>query len=128
MGRYSLSTPTPTAAQTDLLSTVLTLRMPEAVQTVGEAVRHLLHRSGYRLAPTAVHSPDTLHLFSLPLPMVHRTLGPLSLREALWVLAGPAFALVQDPVHRLIAFERCALEPDGTSTCDAAFPPGGCAG
>ena len=29
------------------------------------------------------------------------------LRDALETLAGPAFYLVQDPVHRLVTFERC---------------------
>ena len=47
-------------------------------------------------------------LFALPLPEVHRQLGPMSLQQALETLAGPAFQLVEDPVHRLVAFERCA--------------------
>ncbi len=47
-------------------------------------------------------------MFALPLPAVHRSLGPMTLRDALKTLAGPAFNLVQDPVHRLITFERCS--------------------
>ena len=31
----------------------------------------------------------------------------MMLRDALETLAGPAFHLVQDPVHRLVTFERC---------------------
>jgi type IV pili sensor histidine kinase/response regulator len=34
----------------------------------------------------------------------------MTLRDALEVLAGQAFHLVQDPVHRLITFERCAMD------------------
>ena len=34
----------------------------------------------------------------------------MTLREALETLAGPAFHLVQDPVHRLITFEQCAVK------------------
>jgi type IV pili sensor histidine kinase/response regulator len=31
----------------------------------------------------------------------------MMLLDALETLAGPAFHLVQDPVHRLVTFERC---------------------
>ena len=73
-------------------------------------MRYLLQRSGYRLAATESTAPETLALFALPLAAVHRHLGPMTLREALETLAGPAFHLVQDPVHRLITFEQCAVK------------------
>ncbi|MCB1871754.1 MAG: hypothetical protein KDI49_07080, partial [Gammaproteobacteria bacterium] len=78
------------------------------IQTLGEAVRYLLQRSGYRLAKIESTGPDTVTLFALPLPVVHRSLGPMTLRDALKTLAGPTFNLVQDPVHRLVTFERCS--------------------
>mgnify|MGYP001815154482 CR=1 FL=1 len=109
VGRYSLITAAPTEAQAELLAATLTVRIPERIQTVGEAVPYLLQRSGYRLATTESIGPDTDALFALPLPAVHRNLGPMTLRDALEILAGPAFHLVQDPVHRLITFERCAM-------------------
>jgi type IV pili sensor histidine kinase/response regulator len=62
------------------------------------------------LAATESSAPETLALFALPLPAVHHHLGPMTLREALETLAGPAFHLVQDPVHRLITFEQCAVK------------------
>ena len=108
VGRYSTTTTAPTPAQAELLSTTVTLRFPERIQTVGEAVRYLLQRSGYRVADPERVSSETMALFALPLPAVHRSLGPIALREALQTLAGPAFILVQDPVHRLLTFERCA--------------------
>ena len=110
VGRYSLLSAEPTEAQTDLLGTTVTVHFPVQIQTVGEAVGHLLQRSGYRLADTAALAPETLDLFALPLPSVHRQLGPMPLRRALKTLAGPTFHLVQDPVHRLIAFERCSFD------------------
>jgi len=110
VGRYSLITATPTQAQAALLAATMTVRFPERIQTVGEAVPYLLQRSGYRLATTESIGPDTVALFALPLPAVHRNLGPMTLRDALAILAGPAFHLVQDPVHRLITFERCATD------------------
>ena len=109
--RYSILAATPTEAQAELLATTMTIRFPARVQTVGEAVRYLLQRSGYRLATAESIGPDTVALFTLPLPTVHRNLGPMTLRDALETLAGPAFHLVQDPVHRLVTFERCAGDP-----------------
>ena len=110
VGRYSLMAATPTRAQAELLATTMTVRFPARIQTVGEAVRYLLQRSGYRLATADSLGLDTAALFALPLPAVHQSLGPMTLRDALETLAGPAFHLVQDPVHRLITFERCAAD------------------
>ncbi len=110
VGRYSQYSATPTAAQTDLLATAITVQFPERIQTVGEAIPYLLQRSGYRLATAKSIGPDTAVLFALPLPAVHRSLGPMTLKDTLETLAGQAFHLVQDPVHRLISFERCAAD------------------
>ena len=96
-----------TQAQAELLATTMTIRFPARIQTVGEAVRYLLQRSGYRLVHVELISLDTAVLFALPLPVVHQSLGPMTLRDALETLAGPAFHLVQDSVHRLVTFERC---------------------
>jgi len=100
----------PTQAQAELLEATVTIQLPARIQTIGEAVRYILQRSGYRLAAAESTGPDTLALFALPLPAVHRHLGPMTLRAALETLAGPAFHLVQDPVHRLITFARCVPE------------------
>jgi len=109
-GRYSMLSAAPTKAQAELLEATVTVQLPARIQTIGEAVRYLLHRSGYRLPTIESTEPDTLALFVLPLPAVHRHLGPMTLRAALETLAGPAFHLVQDPVHRLITFARCVPE------------------
>lgn len=109
-GRYSMVSAAPTQAQSELLEATVTVQLPDRIQTIGETVRYLLQRSGYRLAATESTAPETLALFALPLPAVHRHLGPMTLREALETLAGPAFHLVQDPVHRLITFEQCAVK------------------
>ncbi|MCU7943539.1 MAG: hypothetical protein KZQ87_12755 [Candidatus Thiodiazotropha sp. (ex Cardiolucina cf. quadrata)] len=107
VGRYSLLVATPTQAQAELLATTVIIQYPARIQTVGEAVRYLLQRSGYRMVSTELIGADAQVLFALPLPVVHRSLGPMTLRAALETLAGPLFQLVQDPFHRLISFERC---------------------
>ena len=100
VGRYSVLRTLPTAEQLDPLAARVTVRFPESVQTIGQAVRHLLQDSGYRLAGS---SPGvSAILLELPLPGVQRSLGPVALRQALAVLGGPAFRLVQDPLHRCV--------------------------
>ncbi len=66
VGRYSLLAATPTEAQTELLATTMTVRFPERIQTVGESIRYLLQRSGYRLATAESIGPDAVALFALP--------------------------------------------------------------
>lgn len=118
VGRYSALRAMPTVAQADLLSTIITVRFSERIQMLGEAMHYLLQRSGYRLADHHAANSAITDLLALPLPAVHRSLGPILLKQALETLIGPVFRLVQDPVHRLISFELCmpvtraAHEPD----------------
>jgi len=119
VGRYSMLSTAPTEAQTDLLATTIKVQLPKRIHTIGEAIHYLLQRSGFRLAGSEAMAPETKVLFDLPLPAVHREFGPLSLRQALETLAGPAFQLIQDPVHRLIAFELCA--PNWQAAQDASY-------
>ena len=55
-------------------------------------------------------------MLELPLPAVHRRIEPMPLQTVMGLMIGPAFQLIQDPVHRLIAFERCADGPDPVAT------------
>ena len=110
VGRYSLFATTPTEAQADPLQATITVQFPDRVRTVGDAVKHVLQQSGYRLSGSEATGSASLYLMALPLPAVHRSIGPMSLKRTLETLAGPAFLLVEDPVHRLVAFERCAIE------------------
>ena len=47
-----------------------------------------------------------IELYALPLPAVHLHLGPMTLRDALLTLAGPAWELHADDRARQICFER----------------------
>ena len=107
VGRYSTLPAMPTVAQADLLATTITVSFPARIVTVGEAVQYLLQRSGYRLAAGHVMASETADLLTLPLPAVHRHLGPITLKQAMETLVGPAFRLIHDPVHRLVSFELC---------------------
>ena len=107
VARYSTLYAVPTLAQRDPLADLVTATFPASVTRVGEAINTLLAPSGYRLARAQVAEPERAALLALPLPAVHRTLGPMPLRLALQTLAGSAFAVVEDPLHRRVSFERC---------------------
>jgi type IV pili sensor histidine kinase/response regulator len=103
--RYSAVEPDPTTGQAAPLLTLVTIKYPRQVNTVGHAISYTLKRSGYRLAPQHAHDPNMKVLIKLPLPEVHRQLGPMSVKQILNTLSGSAFMLVTDPVHRYISFE-----------------------
>jgi len=107
VGRYATVPASPTQAQIQLLSAIVDVAFPTPVVTVGQAVHYLLQPSGYWLSPQVTSEPIREMLLGLPLPEPHRALGPMPLQTALETLAGPAFRLVEDPVHRLVSFERC---------------------
>ncbi|EPG2413650.1 PilL N-terminal domain-containing protein [Klebsiella pneumoniae] len=117
-GRYTLVALEPTAAQRDLLLQTIDVSMPEdARATVGDGMRHVLKRSGYGLCQTA-HA--VIDLYALPLPAAHLHLGPMTLRDALLTLAGPAWEMHADDRARQVCFERPG---DGTGAEPAPQPP-----
>ena len=116
-GRYTLVELAPSAVQRDLLLQTIDVSMPEdARATVGDGLRHVLKRSGYQLCETA-HA--VTELYALPLPAAHLHLGPMTLRDALLTLAGPAWELHTNDRARLICFEQAG----GSATAEHAHEP-----
>lgn len=102
-GRYTLVELTPEPDQRDLMQQVVDVTLPPTLKaTVGAAMRHVLLDTGYQLCDR----PDVSSLYHLPLPAAHRHLGPLVLRDALQILAGPAWDLVVDDFARHVCFVR----------------------
>ncbi|WP_425598361.1 PilL N-terminal domain-containing protein [Citrobacter freundii] len=111
-GRYTLVELAPASAQQDLLLQVVDVSIPDTRSaTVGDALHHVLLRSGYQLCPVG----DITALNSLPLPASHYRLGPMLLRDALLTLAGPAWDLKVDDGARRICFNR-AQQPSSSQT------------
>ncbi|WP_405121271.1 PilL N-terminal domain-containing protein [Pseudomonas petroselini] len=103
-GRYTLVSTEPTAEQRDLLAQIIDVSIPSNLNpSVQEAMHYVLQRSGYSLCPAA--EPVKI-MFTRPLPAAHYRLGPISLRNALQVLAGPAWQLTTDEVSRSVCFEQ----------------------
>ena len=105
-GRYTLVELEPTEAQRDLLLQVIEVSLPDTVQaTVGDALNHVLRRSGYRLCS----GPETDALDALPLPAAHYRIGPMALRDALLTIAGPARRLHVEEGARVVCFTSATI-------------------
>lgn len=103
-GRYTLVSTEPTTEQRDLLAQIIDVSIPSSLSpSVQEALQYVLQRSGYSLCPV---SASVKVLFTRSLPAAHYQLGPIPLRSALQVLAGPAWQLTTDEVSRSVCFEQ----------------------
>lgn len=119
-GRYTLVELAPEAAQRDLMRQVVDVTIPPTLDAnVGDAMRHVLQRSGYRLCDAA----DASALYALPLPAAHLHLGPLALRDALLTLAGPVWELSVDDAARRVCFRRPAASAFATSPASSSDLP-----
>lgn len=101
--RYTLVELVPGDDQRDLMRQVIDITIPAAANaTVGDALQYVLQRSGYRLCDAR---PDTTAvLYALPLPAAHEHLGPVTLRDALQLLAGTHWNLQVDESIRQVCF------------------------
>ena len=103
--RYSTVSTEASAAQINPLLSVSSFRFPQSVVSVGDAVNAVLLYSGYALDSSDRLPSQLVTVLSKPLPMVDRTLGPLTSEEALLVLVGKGlFSLKQDPINRTVNF------------------------
>ena len=98
-----------TPAQRNLLESVLSVHIPESLETIGAALEYVLHPYGLRLLNTEEALPEQALLLSLALPDPHRTLDPITLIDALNLLGGESFEVTINPVTRTISY---ALKKD----------------
>lgn len=98
--RYLLVSTDPEATQRDPLSQIIDIRIPASLHpTIADALRYVLRQSGYALCTVG---PANGVLYRQPLPGVQYQLGPMRLRTALQVMAGPAWQVEVDDVQRVV--------------------------
>lgn len=100
--RYTLTKIEARSDQQRPLMAITTFSFGRDVLTVGEAIREVLMGSGFQWQ--SPNDQDQL-LNSLPLPTVVRELGPIRVGEALQTIAGEAWLLRTDNLHRVVWFE-----------------------
>lgn len=92
----------PQSYEVDPLQVVIDFSFPSNINTIGEAIHLLISPSGYRLD---VKENDIAYLmFEMPLPEVHKHLGPIRFKEAVSVLSGKGFIPKFDESLRRISF------------------------
>lgn len=107
-GRYSYVKAAP--RDVDPLQTIVDVRLPSGLATVGEAADYLLKRSGYCLVDPDPADRAVAHLLERPIPDIHRHLGPMTLRDALLALGGKAYRLAIDDAYREVGYQTLAGE------------------
>lgn len=104
-GRYLTVNNQITVEQLDLLSPIIQVHFLSDIKTIGDAITDVLQYSGYALVETSQQTHDLQNTLKKPLPFMQRDLGPLSLRQVLTLLIGPAFHLMVDPLNRTVDFQ-----------------------
>lgn len=104
-GRYLTVTNAPRGNDPYGIKGTVERQFPDTVKTIGEAVEYTLNDTGYKLLPVSRSTSSVRQLYSNPLPVYLRSVGPMPLKGALLSLSGQAYQLVVDPVHRLITYK-----------------------
>ncbi len=104
VARYSTTSISPPPAARQPLAVVATVNFPRGhIATVGDAIQHLLVRTGYQL-DTAPLSQRAAAVLSMPLPDAQRRLGPYRVDQMLSVLLGDPWVLSVDNAARSVSY------------------------
>jgi conjugative transfer region protein (TIGR03748 family) len=105
IGRYTVMPAQPPKDLANPLAVIATVSFPRGqVTTVGDALSHLLLRTGYRLDQSRLTEPAR-QLLAMTLPESHRRLGPYRVDDIVRTLIGQAWTLQVDGMVRSVAFE-----------------------
>ncbi len=108
--RYLSAQVGPEDAQIDLLKSIVDIRVPEKITTVGGALDYLLRPYGFQLddyheADDQPEADEQYLLLVLTLPEPHRNLGSMTLMDALTTLGGKSFRPLINPVKRSVRYQ-----------------------
>lgn len=121
-GRYTLVSLSPEDGQKYLLDQSVTVTVPQHNKKVFNAnvengLTATLNNTGLALCQRFNNNEPTLPtLFSRPLPKVHYQFGPMKLREALQMLAGPAYEITLNDITRTVCFKQRSSVPQNITT------------
>ncbi len=102
-GRYTLVSTLPDSGQRDLMAQIIDVSIPANMHpNVRDAMQYVVDRSGYTLCSADVGHVNIL--YTRPLPTAQYKLGPMTLRNTLQVLAGPAWQVKVDEVNRQVCY------------------------
>lgn len=123
ISRYTTINTTPEVRQSNPLLTVVSFSFPPTVETVGQAINYTIQQTGYTLAEMSNLPESTKVMLTLPLPSVQRKFSYVTVQAALKTLAGDAFLLLVDPVHRVVTFVPLLHDADPSIIEDNGAQP-----
>lgn len=113
--RYLLVGSSPQEGQKYLLEQLINVKVPTGKgrkqvfnATVRQGLESTLAHTGFTLC--RISQPEVSTLFSLPLPKIHYSFGTMKLREALQMIAGPAYDLTVNDISRTVCFKPRPVE------------------
>lgn len=102
-GRYTLVSTLPDSGQRDLMAQIIDISIPANMHpNVRDTMQYVVDRSGYTLC--SAYTGHVNILYTRPLPAAQYKLGPMTLRNTLQVLAGPAWQVNVDEVNRQVCY------------------------
>ena len=97
--RYTGYKTNATLEEVNPLLVMTQINFPSRIQTVHDAIEHALHHSGYRV--DWQQSAEAHDVFSeLKMPLVHRKLNLMTLKDAITTLSGAPWQILIDSVNR----------------------------
>lgn len=106
VGRYLIKDAEPSPEQKEPLLAYISINLGEHIYTIGDALFELLRGSGYRILYKDVRACQLSSrlLFDRELPLALRTLGPMTLLDALETVVGKAWQLEISELGRTLSF------------------------
>lgn len=105
LGRYSTQSGEPPPDAAEPLDVVAQVSFPRAtVRTIGDALHHVLMRTGYTLVEPSELTPEAASFLTLPLPESQREIGPYRVTKIVDVLLGGTWRWHRDPLRRRLWF------------------------
>jgi type IV pili sensor histidine kinase/response regulator len=127
VGRYTTVSARPAESDANPLAVIAQVHFPRGVVvTVGDAVRYVLLRTGYRLVAPETLDERVKTVFALPLPDHQRVLGPYRVDAMLGALGQP-FQLVADLAARTVSFAAPATSASATAPAPSTAASGSAA-
>lgn len=105
LSRYSSLDIASIKARRNIMVSVVDEHFSDEIQTVGDAIVHLVRKYGYRVGRASPEDESQYYLFNLPLPETHREFSPFPLISTLALLGGEGFGVVVNPVRREVTYQ-----------------------
>jgi type IV pili sensor histidine kinase/response regulator len=94
----------PNNDQLSPLEIIVDVEFPMYISDIEGAIHYVLDGSGFELISKELRPKEMNIMLANRLPLVHRDLTPMMLKDALNVLVGKHFRLINDPLRRRVSF------------------------